>query len=114
MSKEISSVDIEEDWLIFEATHDHGLVLVPSRESKIDCYPDADFTGMYRYKNSSNPSCVKSRPVFVITVSNCPVLWQFKLHTETTMEAAVVVLACSCRDHFPIMNIVSLSRTKVD
>ena len=39
-----------------KATCDRGLVLNPSRELKIDCYPDADFAGMYGYKNSSDPS----------------------------------------------------------
>jgi hypothetical protein len=99
-----------------KATRDCGLVLNPSEELKIDCYPDADFAGMYGYESSSDPSCVKSRTGFVITVANCPVLWQSKLQTETalsTMEAEVVALAHSCRELFPIMDMVSLLGTKV-
>ena len=71
---------------------------------------------MYGYESSSDPSCVKSRTGFVITVANCPVLWQSKLQTETalsTMEAEVVALAHSCRELFPIMDMVSLLGTKV-
>lgn len=82
-----------------KTTPDRGLVLNPSRELKIDCYPDAGFAGMYGYKNSSDPSCVKSRTGFVITVANCPVLRQSKLQTETalsTMEAEIIALAHSC------------------
>ncbi len=88
----------------------------PSKELKIDCYPDADFAGMYGHEDSSDPSCVKSRTGFVITVANCPVLWQSKLQTETalsTMEAEVIALAHCCRELFPIMDMVSLLGTKV-
>ncbi len=90
-------------------------MLNPSRELKIDCYPDADFAGLYGYENLSDPSCVKSRTGFVITVVNCP-LWQSKLQTETalsTMEAEVVALAHSCRELFPIMDMVSMLGEKV-
>ncbi|KAL7483407.1 hypothetical protein ACHAW6_009057 [Cyclotella cf. meneghiniana] len=44
-----------------KATCDHGLVLNPLKELKIDCYPDGDSTGMYGHENSSDPPCVKSR-----------------------------------------------------
>ena len=99
-----------------KATWDRGLVLNPSKVLKIDCYPDADFAGMYGHENSTDPSCVKSRTGFVITVANCPVLWQSKLQTETalsTMEAEVVALAHSCRELFPMMNMVSMLGEKV-
>ncbi len=69
-----------------KTTCDRGLVLNPSKELEIDCYPDADFAEMYGYENSSNPSCIKSRTGFVITVANCPVLWQSKLQTETELS----------------------------
>ena len=78
---------------------------------KIDCYPDADFAGLYGYENLRDPSCVKSRTGFVITVANCPVLWQSKLQTETalsTMEAEIMTLAHSCQELFPVMDMVSM------
>jgi len=99
-----------------KATRNRGLVLNPSKLLKVDCYPDADFAGLYGHENPSDPSCVKSRTGFVITVANCPVLWQSKLQTETalsTMEAEIVALAHSCRELFPIMDMVSLLGTKV-
>ena len=99
-----------------KATWDRGLVLNPSKVLKIDCYPDADFAGMYGHENSTDPSCVKSQTRFVITVANCPVLWQSKLQTETalsTMEAEVVAFAHSCRELFPIMDMFSMLGEKV-
>ncbi len=56
-----------------------------------------------------NPTCVKSRTGFTITVADCPVMWMSKLQTETaclTMEAKIVALAHSCKELFPIMDAV--------
>ena len=47
----------------------------------------------------------------MITVASCPVLWQSKLQTETalsTMEAEIVALVHSCRELFPIMDMVTV------
>jgi hypothetical protein len=99
-----------------KVTRDHGHVLNPTKELKINCYPDADFVGMYGHENPTDPSCVKSQTGFVTTVANCPVLWQSKLQTETalwTMEAKIVALAHSCRELFPIMDVVSMLGEKV-
>ena len=82
----------------------------------IDCYPDADFAGMYGYESPTDPASVKSQTGFVIAVASCPVLWQSKLQTETAllmMEAEIVALAHSCRELFPIMDMVEAFGTAV-
>ena len=92
-----------------KATRDQGLILNPSDKLSIDSYPDADFAGMYGHEEITDPSCVKSRTGFVINVANCPVLWISKLQQETalsTMEAEIIALAHSCRELFPIIDIV--------
>jgi hypothetical protein len=93
-----------------KATRDKGLILNPSGDVlKIDNYPDADFAGMYGYEENDDPTCVKSRTGYVITVADCPVLWQSKLQSETalsTMEAEIIALAHSCRELLPIMDMV--------
>jgi hypothetical protein len=71
---------------------------------------------MYGHENPTDPSCAKSRTRFVITVANCPVLWQSKLQTETamsTMEAEIVALAHHCSELFPIMDMVYMLGEKV-
>jgi hypothetical protein len=76
---------------------------------QIHSYPDADFAGLYGYEKTTDPTSVKSRTGFIITVAKSPVLWLSKLLTETalsTMEAEVVALAHSCRELFPMMDIV--------
>ena len=85
------------------------MIFKPSSELKIDCFPDADFAGLYGHEKSNDPICAKSRTGFVIKVANCPILWQSKLQTETalsTMEAEIIALAHSCRELFPVMDLV--------
>ena len=101
-----------------KATRERGLILNPNPVNdgtggdalQIDSYPDADFAGLYGYEKTTDPASVKSRTGFIITVAESPVLWQSKLQTETdlsTMEAEIVALAHSCREMFPVMDIVS-------
>ena len=92
-----------------KATRDKGLVLNPSGELKIDAYPDADFAGLYGHEAVTDPACVKSRTGFLITVSDCPMVWVSKLQTETalsTMEAEIIALAHCCRELFPVCDVV--------
>ena len=93
-----------------KATRERGMVLHPSGSVlKIDSYPDADFAGMYGHEIANDPACVKSRTGYVITAASCPVHWQSKLQSETalsTMEAEIIALAHSCRELFPIMDML--------
>jgi hypothetical protein len=71
-------------------TVDHGLILNPSNELKIDCYHDADFAGLWNRDDVQDPRCVRSRTGYVINFADCPVLWKSRLQTEmalSTMEA---------------------------
>ena len=46
----------------------------------------------------------------MIIITKCPVLWVSKLQTDTalsTMEAEVVALMHSCRELFPVMDMVA-------
>ena len=92
-------------------TRDRGLIIDPRLHDgtlKIDCYPDADFAGLYGYENASDPSCVKSRTGFVITIAGCPVIAVSKLQQATalsTMEAEIAALAHSARELFPLMDL---------
>ena len=74
----------------------------------MDCYPDADFDGMYGHELPTDPECVKRRTGFFITFTYCPVYWEYKLQTETalsTMESEINSLVHSCRENFPIVDI---------
>jgi hypothetical protein len=93
-----------------KANRDKGLVLNPSGQLKVDAYPDADFAGLYGHEKVTDPACAKSRTGFLLTVSDCPMVWISKLQTETalsTMEAEIIALAHCCRELFPVMDIVA-------
>jgi hypothetical protein len=85
-----------------------GLILNPSKAMKLDCYPDADFAGLWTRDDKHDPHCVRSRTGYVISLADCPILWKSKLQTEialSTMEAKYVALSTSCKDLFPIIDI---------
>ena len=91
-----------------KGTLENGLILNPSDELKIDCYPDANFAGLWNRDEKQDPHCVRSRTGYVICLSDCPVLWISKLQTEialSTMEAEYVALSASCRDLFPLIDV---------
>ena len=72
-------------------------------------YPDADFAGIYCYEMPTDPACAKSCTGFVIVFAGLPVMWQFKLQTETalsTMEAEINSLAACMRELILIMDMV--------
>ena len=65
-----------------KATCSREHILNPSSKVKIDCYLNADFPGMCGHEKINDPACVKSRTGYVITVADCPVLWQSKFQSE--------------------------------
>jgi hypothetical protein len=94
---------------------DKGLIMTPTDDPRVDCYPDADFAGLYGHEDVQDPHCARSRTGYVITAFGCPVLWRSKLQTEialSTMEAEYVAISAACKDLFPVVNMIKeLSRT---
>jgi hypothetical protein len=91
-----------------KGTIKNGLILNPSNTFEIDCYPDADFAGLWTRDNKHDPHCMRSCTSYVICLANCPVIWKSKRQTEialSTMEAKYVALTSSCRDLFPLIDI---------
>ncbi len=91
-----------------KGTIDKGLILNPSDKLKLDCYPDADFTGLWNRDDKHAPHCVQSCTGYVICLSDCPILWVSKLQTEialSTMETEYVSLSTLCWDLFPLTDL---------
>jgi hypothetical protein len=59
-----------------------GLILNPINDLKIDCYPDANFAGLWNRDDEHDPQCICSRTGYVIFLLNYPVLWISKVQTE--------------------------------
>ena len=84
---------------------DKRLILDPSEDLSIDCYPDADFAGFWSHKHPQDPHRVQSHTCYVITLAGYPVLWQSKFQTEislSTMESEYVALTTSCKDSLTV------------
>ena len=92
-----------------KGTQDKGLILNPSDTYRVDCYPDADFAGLWGREHPQDPHCARSRTGYVITLADCPVLWRSSLQSEiamSTMEAEYVALSTSCKDLFPVLDLI--------
>lgn len=79
----------------------------PTRDLHLDCYPDADFAGLWNHEDSQDPHCVRSRTGYVMTLAHCPIVWVSKMQTEialSTMEAEYIALSTAFRDLFPIID----------
>jgi len=60
-------------------TSEKGIILKPTSELTIDCYVDADFAGLWNKEDHNDENCVKSRTIYVLFISKCPVLWITRL-----------------------------------
>ena len=61
-----------------QGTKYSGLVFNPSKKLVVDCYADADFAGLWGHEDLQDPIFARSRTRFVVTLSNCPILWVSK------------------------------------
>ena len=114
--KKSPKVDQESDLLpicegpfLLKGTMDKGLIMSLSDKPCVDCYPDADFAGLYGYEDVQDPHFACSRTDYAILAFGCPVLWSSHLQTELalgTMEAEYVAMSSACKDLFPVVDVI--------
>ena len=88
-----------------QGTKDNGLVFNPSKKLVVDYYADADFAGLWGHEDTQNPICDSSRTGFVVTFTNCPLLWVSKIQTEialSTIHSEYVALSHYVRALLPL------------
>ena len=73
---------LEQTGRYLKGTMNEGLILTPTNSFNIECHVDADFAGLYNVKDVMDPSCVKSRAGYVISICGCPVVWVSRLQTD--------------------------------
>jgi hypothetical protein len=73
-----------------------GMILRPTDDLTLDCFANADFTGiMFKRNDPNDPKSAKSRTGFVV-LTLIPVSWHSKLQMETalsTMEVEYISLS---------------------
>ena len=62
-----------------QGINDNDLGFNPSKKMVVDCYADANFSGLRGYENPQDPICARSRTRFVATFANFTLLWVSKL-----------------------------------
>jgi hypothetical protein len=92
--------------------------LNPDRDNplRVDCYVDADFAGLFGFKQPHDPASVKSRTRFIICAANCPVIWTSRLQhliATSTTEAEHNALSESMRDVLPLQEIIKVITTTI-
>ena len=80
-TKASHETDVKRICRYLQGTKDNGLVFNPSKKLVVGFYADADFAGLWGHENPQDPICARSRTVFVVTLSNFPLLWVSKIHT---------------------------------
>lgn len=90
-------------------TSQHGLIMHPDKEFRLDMYVDADFAGLWHQQHSTMRECVLSRTGYIITYCNCPIHWVSKLQTEialSTTESEYIALSMATRDLLPLRRLL--------
>jgi hypothetical protein len=70
---------------------------------------DADFAGLWNPDEAQDPTTLKSRTGYGITLYGCPVLWASELQIEialSTTEAEYIALSQAMRDLIPMKNLL--------
>ena len=92
-----------------KATRDKGMILRPTEDLTLDLYADADFAGLWNAKDANDPTCVRSRTGYLVTLGGTPLLWSSKLQTEialSTCEAEYIALSTAMRELIPLRRLV--------
>jgi hypothetical protein len=86
-------------------TRDRGMIIKPSPDLSLDLFVDADFAGLWSAEKPDDPTAVKSRTGYIITIGGTPVIWASKLQTEialSTCEAEYIALSTAMRALLPL------------
>ena len=86
-----------------------GMIMKPSKDLTLDLYVDADFAGLWSYEDPLDPSYVRSRTGYVITLGSVPIIWKSKLQEQialSTMEAEYIAASVAMRELLPMRRIL--------
>ena len=88
--KESHEIGIKHILRYFHEIRTKGMYIKPSQNLQVDCYVDADFTGLWGVEHYQDPTYIKSRTGYLVEFTSCPLVWVSKLQTQialSTMES---------------------------
>lgn len=97
-------------------TNNQGILFQPNKFHSIHIFVDASFAGEWNTSWNNEPSSVYSRSGYVISLSNCPIIWSSKLQSEITLsatESEYVAFSQAPRDVIPLIRLVRELRSVV-
>ena len=80
---------------VTSATSDQGIIFTCTTILKVDCYVDADFTGLHDREPQDQSASAHSCTGYIMFLCACPLIWKSQLQTETdlsTFQAEYVAL----------------------
>jgi len=86
-----------------------GMILNPTGKLDLDLYVDADFCGLYKFDDHTDPTSARSRTGFLITLSGFPLMWHSKLQESialSTLEAEYTAFSTALRSLLPIKRLI--------
>ena len=98
-------------------TKSEGIIFKKPKILKLECYVDADYAGLYNRESPDNPTSVKSRTGYIISVGGCFVLCKSQLQSTialSTSEAEYGALSHAMRAVIPVRETLLEMITKVD
>ena len=82
------------------ATSDQAIIFTPTTVFDIDCYVDAEFTGLHGREPQDLSASAHSHTGYITFFCSCPLIWKNQLQTETalsTFHAEFVTLSSAIR-----------------
>ena len=66
----------------------YRLMLEPGNALDLNCYDDADFTGLWPHEDKLDPTTIKSLTGFAICLNlvNCPIVWTSKFQQYNVLS----------------------------
>ena len=74
-TKESHDTNMRRTFRYIQGTKENGLVFNPSKKLVLGFYADTVFVGLWGHENPQYHICAKRRTLFVVTFTNCPILW---------------------------------------
>ena len=88
---------------------DKGTIFTPNENFKINCYVNADFTGLHGQESENNPLSARSRTGYILFFCGCPLLWKSQLQSEmawSTFHTEYVVLCMAMRQLIVVQQVL--------
>ena len=90
-------------------TRDHGLVFKPNLTNGFKCYVNADWAGNWLKSHPNDKTGALSCPGYLITYSNCPIVWGSKMQSLvalSTTEAELIALSTALQEVIHLQNLL--------